>query len=162
MVTRFGKFAFAMAVTAISQSGWGTPAMAQTSRTPGLGGYGAGVSMGGMGTGGVIIPYGGLFAGFMPARMGGGASLAFTSRQSAAIAPSLRPLTLSSMTGGMKNGSSRLLGTGLGLEPISPSAMGGLSGGMRSGVSPPSFAYPFYRPPPFFPTTTTTAGMSAM
>ncbi len=162
MVTRFGKFAFAMAVVATGQTGWGAPAMAQGPRAPGLGGYGAGVSMGGIGTGGVIIPYGGQFAGFMPARMGGGASLSFTSRQSSAIAPARRPLTLSSMTGGMKDGSSRLLGAGLGLEPIPPSAMGGLSGGMRSGVSPPSFAYPFYRPPPFFPTTTTTAGMSAM
>jgi hypothetical protein len=134
-----------------------------------LGGYGAASSYATLGTGGggsgaMIIPYGGMFEGFMPSRTGGGNSLTVRSRPSAAMGSGRTSFSLSPLSGGM--GQNR---TGIRLTP-SFGAPGGmrLGGGMgkRSsaiggmGVMPPSFGYPFRQPPSLVPSSTPGAGMS--
>ena len=138
-----------------------------TAKAQGLGGYGAAPvysnpGMGG-GSGPMIIPYGGMFEGFMPSRMGGGSSLGFRSRPSAAMGSARTSFSLSPLSGGMgQNRGARMapsfgrpgglrLGGGMGQRP--PGA-----GGM--GVMPPSFGYPFRQPPSLVPATTPGAGMS--
>ncbi len=133
-----------------------------------LGGYGAAPvystpGMGGGGSGPMVIPYGGMFEGFMPSRTGGGSSLAFRSRPSAAMSSARTSFSLSPLSGGMGQGrGARLapafdatggmrLGTGMGRR--SP----GLGG---TGVMPPSFGYPFRQPPSLVPSSVPGAGMS--
>ncbi len=132
----------------------------------GLGGYGAAAGMpaGSMGSGALIIPYGGQFAGFMPSRMAAGGGLAFTNRGTSAIGPNRRPFALSAIAGsaGMTAGARSLLAPSRGLDLGSSGSMTGMSNGIRSSVAPPSFAYPFYQPPPLFGTAGAGAGMSSM
>ncbi len=132
----------------------------------GLGGYGAAAGMpaGSMGSGALIIPYGGQFAGFMPSRMAAGGGLAFTNRSTAAIGPNRRPFALSAMAGsaGMNGGSSSLLAPSRRLDLGSSGSMTGMSNEIRSSVAPPSLGYPFYQPPRFFAAPTAGAGMSSM
>src|SRR4051812_39011094 len=84
----------------------GVAAMAQGPIGPGsLGGYGAAspyssAGMGG-GSGPMVIPYGGMFEGFMPSRAGGGSSLAFRSRPGAAMGSVGASFRLSPLSGGM-------------------------------------------------------------
>ncbi|WP_165244524.1 hypothetical protein [Paludisphaera soli] len=134
--------------------------------TGSLGGYGAApvYSNPGMGGGGsMIIPYGGMFEGFMPSREGGGNSLAFRSRPSAAMGSARTSFSLSPLSGGMgrdlgARASSSLgspggmrVGSGMGRRPA---GLGGM------GVMPPSFGYPFRQPPSPVPAATPGAGMS--
>ena len=134
-----------------------------------LGGYGAAPvystpGMGGGGSGPMVIPYGGMFEGFMPSRMGGGSSLAFRSRPSAAMGSARTSFSLSPLSGGMgqSRGAARMapafgapsgmrLSGGMGQRPTGP---GGMS------VMPPSFGYPFRQPPSLVPTATPGSGMS--
>lgn len=133
-----------------------------------LGGYGAAPvysnpGMGGGGSGPMVIPYGGMFEGFMPSRMDGGSSLAFRSRQSAAMGSARTSFTLSPLSGGMgQNRGTRMappfgapggMRVGSGMGQRSPG-----QGGM--GVMPPSFGYPFRQPPSLVPSSTPGAGMS--
>jgi len=147
----------------------GGTAMAQGPGSSGsLGGYGAAPvysnpGMGGGGSGPMVIPYGGMFEGFMPSRMGGGSSLAFRSRPSAAMGSARTSFSLSPLSGGM--GQSRgtrmapafgapdgmRVGTGMGRRTP---GLGGM------GVMPPSFGYPFRQPPSLVPSSAPGAGMS--
>ena len=146
----------------------GAAATAQGPGTGSLGGYGAassfaGSGMGGGGSGPMIIPYGGMFEGFMPSRMGGGSSLSYRSRPSAAMGSARTSFSLSPLSGSM--GQSRgarmapafgppsglRLGGGMGQRPPGASGMG---------VMPPSLGYPFRQPPSLVPLTTPGAGMS--
>jgi hypothetical protein len=126
-----------------------------------LGGYGAtaGHSFSSMGGGGaMVIPYGGMTEGFMPTRMGGGASLSFKARPVEMMNPSRTSLSLTTLSGGIsassrgmeRGGSSRFSMT----SPLSSRGMrsGGSSflpaagpGGM--GVMPPNIGFPFRQPP---------------
>jgi hypothetical protein len=129
------------------------------SRSP-LGGYGAA----GAGTmaatgGGPMIPYAGAFGGFMPYRMGGGASLFFASRGTLETGLTRTSFRLSSIGGGMTSmpvGIGQTFGarsatlSSFGAQP--GTRLGGalgepMIGAGRPGVMPPSFAYPFYQPP---------------
>jgi hypothetical protein len=121
-----------------------SPARAQT---PGLGGYGAASSMAtaGMGGSGQIIPYGGSLSGFMPYRMGGGASgLSFSSRNSPAIGAARTSFRMSSMSGGMSMPSARFgesLDRRAGGALFSPALGGGMNRMTESGresVMPPN------------------------
>lgn len=133
-----------------------------------LGGYGAAPvysnpGMGGGGSGPMIIPYGGMFEGFMPSRMGGGSSLSYRSRPSAAMGSARTSFSLSPLSGSMgQNRGARMgpafgppsglrLGGGMGQRPPGASGMG---------VMPPSLGYPFRQPPSLVPVTTPGAGMS--
>ncbi|WP_406701073.1 hypothetical protein V5E97_20010 [Singulisphaera sp. Ch08] len=133
-----------------------------------LGGYGAVSSyanpgIGGGGSGSMIIPYGGMFEGFMPSRMGGGNSLAYRSRPSAAMGSARTSFSLSPLSGTMGQnrgtrmvpgfGGPRGLRVGGGMGQRSPGP-----GGM--GVMPPSLGYPFRQPPSLVPASTPGAGMS--
>lgn len=143
-------------------------ASAQSPGTGSLGGYGAASSFASSGTGGggsgpMIIPYGGMFEGFMPARMGGGNSLAYRSRPSAAMGAARTSFSLSPLSGSMaQSRGSRMapalgstgglrLGGGMGQRSAGPGGMG---------VMPPSLGYPFRQPPSLVPATTPGAGMS--
>ena len=148
----------------------GSPASAQgTGPSASLGGYGAASSYAsaGMGGGGLmIIPYGGMFEGFMPSSMGGGTSLSYRARPSATMGSGRTSFSLSPLSGGM--GQSR----GRGRSAMSSPA--GAAGGMRLGggmglrapgpggigVMPPSLGYPFRQPPSLVPTSARGAGMS--
>ena len=83
----------------------GAAAKAQGPGTGSLGGYGAASSFASPGTGGgsgpMIIPYGGMFEGFMPSRMGGGSSLSYRSRPSAAMGSARTSFSLSPLSGSM-------------------------------------------------------------
>lgn len=132
-----------------------------------LGGYGAAPvysnpGMGGSG-GSMIIPYGGMFEGFMPSREGGGNTLAFRSRPSAAMGSARTSFSLSPLSGRMGRDlgarSFSPLGASAGMQVGSgmgrrPAAVGGM------GVMPPSFGYPFRQPPSLVPSATPGAGMS--
>lgn len=116
-----------------------------------LGGYGGSMSNfdSGMGTAGPIIPYAGNYAGFMPSRMSGSSSLAFSSRGMSSVGSPRTSFRLSTM-------SSRMSSMG-----------GGPSGGMGQmpkssgmGVMPPSFTYPFRQPPSLFAPLVPGLGMS--
>lgn len=147
----------------------GSMSSAQGPGSPGsLGGYGAAPvysnpGMGGGGSGSMVIPYGGMFEGFMPSRMGGGNSLAFRSRSSAAMGSARTSFSLSPLSGGMgQNRGARMssafgarggmrLGGGMGQRTTGPGGVG---------VMPPSFGYPFRQPPSLVPSATPGAGMS--
>ncbi len=132
-----------------------------------LGGYGAASSyaspgMGVAGSGPMIIPYGGMFEGFMPSRMGGGSSLSYRSRPSAAMGSARTSFSLSPLPGAMGSRGVRMaspfaapggmrLGGGMGQRPA---GLGGM------GVMPPSLGYPFRQPPSLVPAATPGAGMS--
>jgi len=133
-----------------------------------LGGYGAAPvysnpELGGGGSGPMIIPYGGMFEGFMPSRMGGGNPLAYRSRPSAAMGSARTSFSLSPLSGTMgQNRGARMapafggaggLRAGGGMGQRSPGP-----GGM--GVMPPSLGYPFRQPPSLVPASTAGAGMS--
>jgi hypothetical protein len=129
-----------------------------------LGGYGAAStyanpSMGGGGP--MVIPYGGMFEGFMPSRMGGGSALAFRSRPTAAMGSARTSFSLAPMSGGMG------AGAGVRTRPMSGFGVGAGSGGMTrmrgpggTSVMPPSFGYPFRQPPSLLSTPSPGAGMS--
>lgn len=138
-----------------------------------LGGYGAASTyaspgMGAAGSGPMIIPYGGMFEGFMPSRMGGGDSLAFRSRPSAAMGSARTSFSLAPLSGGMGRNRGASMAPALGGSGL------GAPGGMRvggamgrrapgpggMGVMPPSFGYPFRQPPSLVPASTPGAGMS--
>jgi hypothetical protein len=143
-----------------------------------LGGYGAASSYvtPGMGEGGqMIIPYGGMFEGFMPSRMGGGSALSFRSRPTATIGQSRTPFRLSPLSDGMSGvsggfGLSRAGGRAMSpLDLRSATGIGssGGRGGMRpmsrvrgESVMPPSIGYPFRQPPSLVPPSTPGPGMS--
>lgn len=136
--------------------------------TGSLGGYGAASSYSGLGMGGstpMIIPYGGMFEGFMPSRMGGGGSLSLRSRPTAAMGSGRTSFSLAPMSGGM--------GRGLGARtrmasPFGPPGGMGLGGGMGRrapgasgmGVMPPSLGYPFRQPPSLVPAPSSGSGMA--
>jgi hypothetical protein len=139
-----------------------------------LGGYGAtaGRSFSSMGGGSaMVIPYGGMTEGFMPTRMGGGASLSFKARPVETMNPSRTSLSLTTLSGGIsassggmgRGGSSGFSMTG----PLSSRGMrsGGSSflpatglGGM--GVMPPSLGFPFRQPPSLMSPASGLPGMS--
>lgn len=132
-----------------------------------LGGYGAAsayVSPGMGGSSAMIIPYGGMFEGFMPSRGGGGSPLSFRSRQTAAMGSARTSFSLSPSSGMGQNrggrpgmstpfGSPGGMGLGAGMGRRTPGA-----GGM--GVMPTSIGYPFRQPPSLVPSATPGAGMS--
>ncbi|MDX2059694.1 MAG: hypothetical protein SFV24_17920 [Gemmatimonadales bacterium] len=133
-----------------------------------LGGYGAAPvysnpELGGGGNGPMIIPYGGMFEGFMPSRTGGGNPLAYRSRPSAAMGSARTSFSLSPLSGAMgQNRSARMapafggpggLRVGGGMGQRSPGPGG-------TGVMPPSLGYPFRQPPSLVPASTAGAGMS--
>jgi hypothetical protein len=121
----------------------------------------------GMGMSGPVIPYAGKFGGFMPYRMGGGGSLSFQTRGISPIASGRTSFSLSPMSGGMSS-----MSGGLGPGSRTFSSFGtqggmGLGGGMNPmsgtrgmGVMPPSFGYPFRKPPSFLSPSSSCAGMS--
>ena len=165
MRSEFSGALVLLAVAAVA----GATAKAQSPGSSGsLGGYGAAPvysnpGMGGGGGGPMVIPYGGMFEGFMPSRMGGGSSLAFRSPPSAAMGSGRTSFSLSPPSGGMGQGrGARMapafgatggmrLGGGMGQRP---SGLGGM------GVMPPSFGYPFRQPPSLVPSATPGSGMS--
>jgi hypothetical protein len=117
----------------------------------------------GMGMGGPVIPYAGTFGGFMPYRMGSG-SLSFQSRGTSPMASGRTSFSLSSMSGGMRQG------LGMGSSPFAPlgspgvmelgRGMSTMSGASRMGVMPPSFGYPFREPPSLVAPASPAMGMS--
>ena len=118
--------------------------------------------MGGGGSGPMIIPYGGMFEGFMPSRMGGGNSLAYRSRPDATMGAARTSFSLSPLSGAMGQRGPRMaspfaapggtrLGGGMGQRPAGPGGMG---------VMPPSLGYPFRQPPSLVPAATPGSGMS--
>ena len=114
-----------------------------------LGGYGARSSplVSGMGANrSMVIPYGGMYEGFMPSRMGGGGSLSFQARPAMPMGSSRPSFRLSA--------GSNSMGTRLGVRP----AMGSRAPGM--GVMPRSLGYPFRQPPSLIPSSGPTPGMS--
>ena len=141
-----------------------------------LGGYGAASSYisSSMSSGGsMVIPYGGMFEGFMPSRMGGGAALAFRPRSTANMGSSRTSFSLSPMSGGGMSSMSGGMGRGLGsrirstatFAPLGGGAgpgggMGRMSGMGRPGVMPPRIGYPFREPPSLVSPSTTTTGMT--
>ena len=161
----------AVGTSSASAQGYGTPGS--------LGGYGATSSFASSGMGGnspMIIPYSGMFEGFMPGRMGGGSELAFRSRPTMTMGSNRTSFSLSPLSGGMSSmsgGTARGIGTGT--RPMatfgSPGGMRlsggtGLGGGMgrmsgagRSSVMPPSIGYPFRQPPSLL-SPSTSIGMS--
>ncbi len=186
MRARSGNFsAISLSVVAMACL-WSTPAGAQFGGAGGpLGGYGASSDLAGPGMGGgggaMVIPYGGMTEGFMPGRMGGGSSLSFRPRPSAAMDPSRTSSRLSPMSGGMSStfGGSRPMaggmGRGLGARssmPGGPGSRGGIGlgggsfrlgpggGGGGMGVMPPSIGYPFRQPPSLLTPSSPGAGMS--
>jgi hypothetical protein len=129
-------------------------ALAQGSGSSGLlGGFGPPSSYANpamVGSSPMVIPYGGMFEGFMPSRMGGGggsSTLAFRSRPTATMGSSRTSFSLSPSLGGM--------GQGRGGRARMSSRTGG---GM--GVMPPSIGYPFRQPPSLVPSSNPVSGMS--
>jgi hypothetical protein len=134
-----------------------------------LGGYGttSWYSTPGMSGGGpMIIPYAGMFGGFMPGRMGGG-SLSFRARSSTSMESARRPFVLSPMSG-MQGGSrgGRAMGS-FGSSGTMGSGRGTGLGGMRrmpgargTSVMPPSIGYPFRQPPSLVSPSSAGMGMS--
>jgi hypothetical protein len=123
----------------------------------------------------MIIPYAGMFEGFMPSRMGGGSTLSFRSRPTAAMGSSRTSFSLSPLSGGMSAMSGGLGGTRAGARVMSPlgsrGTMGlgggtGLGGMQRmpsvggTGVMPPSISYPFRQPPSLVSPSAPGMGMS--
>jgi hypothetical protein len=143
-----------------------------------LGGYGAVSGYANPGMGGsspMIIPYAGMFDGFMPSRMGGGSALSFRSRPNAALESSRTSFRLSPLSGGMSAmsgspGGFRAIGRAT--SPLGSRGRMGLGGGtglgsmprMRSAggasVMPPSIGYPFRQPPSLLGPSTSGTGMS--
>jgi hypothetical protein len=114
-----------------------------------LGGFGARSSTMSPGTGAnrsMVIPYGGMYEGFMPSRMGGGSSLSFRAR------PSM-PMGLSRPSFRLSEGSNSM-GTRLDVRPAMDTRTPGMS------VMPRSLGYPFRQPPSLIPSTGPTPGMS--
>lgn len=141
-------------------------ARAQGPGSGSLGGYGAASSyasagMGGGGSGPMIIPYGGMFEGFMPSRMGGGNSLAYRPRPDATMGSARTSFSLSPLSSSMAQGRGPRMAS-----PLGSSGGMRLGGGMgqRSagpggmGVMPPSLGYPFRQPPSLVPASTPGAG----
>jgi hypothetical protein len=135
-----------------------------------LGGYGAASTYANpamAGSGPVIIPYGGMFEGFMPSRMGGGSALSFRPRANASMTSVRSSFSLAPMSGGMgrgDGGNSRMMpsleGAGMGLGGV---GLGGMPrrpvpGG--TSVMPPSIGYPFRQPPSLLSPGSSGAGMS--
>ena len=143
----------------------GTPSA--VAQSPGsLGGYGAASSFAGpsMSNGGpMIVPYGGMFEGFMPGRMGGGSSLSFRSRPTAVMGASRTSFSLAPMGRSMGTGSSSRDRMTSPFESRGGMGLGGMSRspipGGRS-VMPPSIGYPFRQPPSLVSPSGTVAGMS--
>lgn len=149
-----------------------------------LGGFGAmaGAASSSMGSGfnianpggsagGIIVPSGGRGNTVLPMSMSGGGAMRFEPRGSSIFAAARPNFSLDSMRGGMGSMASgmqspmrrrpfALTGSGLlGPGPTGgmPASMGGAAG---MGVMPPSFGYPFYRPPSLFAPASAGAGMS--
>lgn len=167
-----GQFSVGFVLAGLLDCCHSSLAEAQLSGSGGsLGGYGA--SMGsagsGMGGGSMIIPYGGRTEGFMPGRMGGGSSLSFQTRPSAAMSPARGSFGLAPTAGAMSGtgGGSRSGLGGMGRGLGSRSAMSGLSSprtslgpgrgsfqlgsGGGTGVMPSRIGYPFRQPPSVLP-----------
>ena len=120
-----------------------------------LGGYGGSMSSfdSGMGSSGPIIPYAGHYGGFMPSRMSGSGSLAFTSRGMSSVGSPRTSFRLSTPSG-------RMSSMGSGMSGGSGGGMGAMPKSSGMGVMPPSFAYPFRQPPSLFAPLVPGAGMS--
>jgi hypothetical protein len=127
------------------------------------------------GSGPMIIPYGGMFEGFMPSRMGGGSPFSFRSRPTAAMESARTSFSLSPLSGGMSSMSGGLGGSRAGTRAMSPLGSRGtmrLGGGTGLGgmqrmpsvggtsVMPPSIGYPFRQPPSLVSPSTPGTGMS--
>jgi hypothetical protein len=164
-------------------AGWclvfSTPsASAQRYGAGSLGGYGAAPSFANpsmSGSSPMIIPYGGMFEGFMPGRTGGGSALSFRSRPSAAMGSARTSFSLAPMSGGMTSMSGGMgRGPGARNRAMSPLGGGGMGlgggtglGGMSrmqgpggTSVMPPSIGYPFRQPPSLLTPSGPAAGMS--
>lgn len=144
------------------------PALGQGVAGGSLGGYGSASPSSTMAmSGGTVIPYNGVYGGFMPYRMGGSGSLSFRSfggRTSEAKLPSFR---LSQTAGGMdsvsKMGAPGTLLGGTGISGSDTQEMKGMSNRPRrgkAGVMPPSFGYPFRQPPRLTEPGSSSIGMS--
>lgn len=122
-----------------------------------LGGYGGSMSSfdSGMGSSGPIIPYAGHYGGFMPSRMSGSSSLAFTSRGMSSVGSPRTSFRLSTMSGRMPS-----TGSGMSGGPGGGGGMGQMPKSSGMGVMPPSFAYPFRQPPSLFAPLVSGSGMS--
>jgi hypothetical protein len=97
----------------------------------------------------LVIPYGGMYEGFMPSRMGGGDSLSLRARPSMPLGSSQTPFRLSPVS------------TDMGAKPGFRPAMSSKPPGSGSmGVMPRSLGYPFRQPPSLIPGTGSTPGMS--
>jgi hypothetical protein len=143
-----------------------------------LGGYGAAsnyVAPSMASSGPMVIPYGGMFEGFMPSRTGGGTTLSFRSRPTAAMSSSRTSFSLSPLSGGMSamSGGPGFSRAGArAMSPIGPRGAMGLGGGTGLGgmqrmpgaggtnVMPPSMGYPFRQPPSLVSPSATGTGMS--
>ena len=141
-----------------------------TSMVRSLGGYGAiaAAPMASMGSNSPMIPYAGSFGGFMPYRMAGGSSspVSVSARGSAvpeSARTSFRLTPMSSEMGVGLGASSRSLAP---LGSKGATRLGGgfmnqpMGGSTNTGVMPPNFGYPFYRPPDLFSPVSPSAGMS--
>lgn len=144
----------------------------RTSFSQGLGGYGSTASSmpGGMGTGGaLVIPYGGMFQGFMPARMGGASRVAFKPRATDGLMAQRQPRPMNASLGmGKSTGMSandRTIKTNA--RMLVPASYGpslgtgaGAMGPARSmGVMPPNLGSPFRPPTPFAASSTSFMSM---
>jgi hypothetical protein len=123
----------------------------------------------------MVIPYGGMFEGFMPSRMGGGSALSFRSRPTEAMGLSRTPFRLSPLLDGVSEMSGGMGGSRVGARGMSPLELRNAAGigrakgrgGMRpmsgaggASVMPPSIGYPFRQPPRLVSPSTTGTGMS--
>jgi hypothetical protein len=95
----------------------------------------------------MVIPYGGMFEGFMPSRMGGGGTLSFRARPTATMGSGRTSFSLSPSVGGMGQGRGGRAGMSSRID-------------RRMGVMPPSLGYPFRQPPSLVPSTSQVSGMS--
>ncbi len=154
---------------------WPCPVDAQLAGGGGsLGGYGAStgsVGNGMAGSGTMIVPYSGRSEGFMPGRMGGGASLSFQTRPVSPMSVARASSVFSSFSGGMSSGTGRM-GRGLGSRPsmsnpLIPRVIGAGGSSFRLGsgggglsVMPPSISYPFRQPT--FPSSSSGGAGSSM
>lgn len=143
-------------------------ALGGPSRAQGLGGYGAGsASMGDsrMGaSGSLVIPFAGMYRGFMPSRMAGGSSIRLSSRSVDAPSMPRKALSLggSEMTGGSAISSMGMKGDRVLLPSsfgprLGPASM--KAGGPSMGVTPPNLGSPF-RPPTILSAPAAGPGMS--
>ena len=131
-----------VAINALAMIG---AAMRSEASARGLGGYGG--TMSAPGAGPMLIPYGGLFEGFLPGRLGMGAPLEFQSRPSPVISAGRKDFRLSSMPGLSLGRSRPMAGSDGGLD---------LLGGRRrprsraaTGMMAPRIGYPFREPSGF-------------